>query len=230
MSNQISRNAQGSQNNYGPNKAAFDRLTLSKNIPASGGNPAFGSQVKVINSLGNGLFLDRLNGSNITLTSGVGNYSAFQNPATMPYYTISANSALLNGATLICSKTDNVLAINACLPSGLVGLASTDIDYTLGIKVYNADDTVAATYAVEERLFNIDVPGNLPRDGISCALSAVVRVNAGQKLAIYGAVDPSYPGPETWQLFYKDKLVIVPGSSGSLTTLQCECCIDIQKM
>ena len=224
MSNQIARNSQGSQNLYGPNKAAFDRLSLIKNIAQTAPAIPFGSQIKTITNVGTGLFLDRMNGVNMAIVNNIVDYTSAQNPATLPYYTISANTGIQNGTTLIYSKTDNVLSINATIPSGLAGLGGTTQDYTLGFRVFNADGTIAANYSVDEYKVVGDVPGNLPLDGSSRCITGVLRVNAGQCVGIYSTCNRG--AAESLQLYYKDKMYTL--ASG--TAFQTECVIDIQKM
>lgn len=227
MSNQVARNGQGSQNNYSPNKAAFDRLTLAKNQVKVAPLTSFGVQAKGVSGAGAGLFLDRLNGTNVLVGGGVGNYSPYQNAATRPYYLISANSAIFGGATLIYSKTDNVLSIDVCIPCGLVNTVVDDgkDHFSIGIKVYNADGSLYATYVSEEHISPLAQPGLESRDGVICALNSVVRVGAGQFLAVYAAINPLLAAT-TAVFFYKDMLYLT--STGD--AMQVECCVDIQKL
>lgn len=226
MSRQVTRNSQGDHNDYGPNTGLFDRLTLKKNIPQVFPRTAFGHQSKLIGGEGLGLYFDRLNSVDCPVTNGITEYVSLQNPVTKPYYSISSNPTVLSGATFIYSFTDNVLSINAVIPSGLADLPGSGVAYTLDIKVFNADNTLARVQAAQEYPYDFEETGLLARDGKCRTVSTVVRVDAGQRMCLFAAVNSADPG-NFYSFFSKDMMY---NTSGGGTALQAECCIDIQKM
>lgn len=112
MSNQV---FSGSVSRFFPTGGERDIFTLIKTVP---GTPPIGKQGKAIQTFAD-LFWDRLNGNDTSLVSGVQQYSPYQSPQTKPYWTLSANSSVLGGATVLYSNVDNDIEIEAVVPCGL---------------------------------------------------------------------------------------------------------------
>lgn len=179
MSNQVFSNQYGSGTRYLPRNEEIDILTLTKD---SGSGPAIGTQTKAITTAGAGLFFSRLNNNDAVVVNGIMNYNNYQKASTKQYWQLYASSVTLGGATLLVSNTDNVIAVEAVLPCRY-GTGSGDLPVKLAIVVLDASNNQIETYALNNR----DMTGGITTNDMNgFFLSAIVRVRAGQKLAVFG--------------------------------------------
>lgn len=194
---------------YLPRASETDYLTLVKNVnPGTPGE--YGNAAKPLAQTGTGLFWDRLNGNACVTVASVVNYPRYQSNDTKPYWTISANAGVLGGATLLYSKCDNVIAVNAVIPGSFPG-AAVLIPLKLAIIVMDSNNVRLHTYAL---VGSREVVGNQTDD--PWAISAVVPVLAGQKIAIFG-----YSTGNSFR--YQDELNGNP-------TITVECMLSFTKM
>jgi hypothetical protein len=179
MSNQVFSNRLGAGTRYLPRNEEIDILTLTKD---SGSGPAIGSQTKAITTTGNGLFFSRLNGNDAVAVGGIMNYNNYQKAITKQYWQLYADSTVLGGATLLVSTADNVIAVQAVLPCRY-GSGSGDLPLKLAIVVLDPANAVLETYSLANR----DLTGGITTNDMNgFTLNAIVRVKAGQKIAVYG--------------------------------------------
>jgi hypothetical protein len=164
---------------YLPRASEIDVFTLT---PNQGGPPAFWGQViKALATTGTGLFWNTLNGNATATTVGTAvNYALYQNPQTVKYWTLVANSTILGGATLLYSNVDNVIAINAVIPCRFAtGSGTAPLSFM--IQVLDANNNVVSNYALTgSRAITLSSTD----ESYSC--SAIVPVLRGQKCGIFG--------------------------------------------
>lgn len=242
MSNQVY--SAGLNSRYLPSVQEYDMLALTPNVAAVPGvSPAYGTAIKSANGTGNGLYMNRLNGVDVSIVSGVVNYSNAQNVATKPYWNINAASAVKNGATLLYSLVDNVIGINAVVPMFLKNNGtSAPVTLALAARVYNSDGSVYATYGYNGLMAFEFVPtvsgtggNNALSTGASItpipfSYSGVVRVPAGKSLSIIilcssTAWDATGPNVQ-----YQDYLAPETDIPGFTSVVQMPCIVEFVKL
>lgn len=164
---------------YLPSVSESDTLTLQKNNGS--GTGAFGSQNKTLPSTGTGLYFNRLNGTNVSILGNVVNYNTAQSSLTKPYWIISANSTIDDGATILYSKVDNLIAVNCVIPINFGPPNTGLVPFKVMLVVRDSSNVAVANYALTG---NREVGTGVSPDPYS--LSAIVPVRAGQNLGVYG--------------------------------------------
>lgn len=183
MSNQVFSNGVGGGTKYFPQVYIKDKITLIANQAAVPGvSPAYGRQSKQTNGGGNGLFFDTINGIPVPIAGGTSDLSGGQSTATKAYWQIKANGAYGGGATRLYSLVDNVISVEAVLPTAIpstVGTVGTINTLAVAARVYNADGTVAQDYGYNGVYQPLTASAPYP-----LGLSTIVRVAAGQYMEI----------------------------------------------
>lgn len=178
MSNQVYSNRYADGTRYLPLPKQRDVLTLIKStVPVPPVVP-YGEQTKVAPNTGNGLFFNRLNKNNCTIVGTLVNYDLFQSPDTKQFWKLNANSTILNGATVLYSKVDNVISVNCVLPVDYPSPAAGQVPITFAIRVMNSDFSIVGDYSLNGRDITA---GSNP---VAFSVSATVRVLAGQMVMI----------------------------------------------
>jgi len=190
-----------------------DHLGLAKNNPAGGGNAAYGNAKKTLTNQGVGLYFTSLNESDVMTVGVAVNYALYQNPKTIPFWNISANSGVLGGATVVYVKQNCVIAVNAVLPIDYPDNgAGAAIITKLAISVLDSTLTVIRNYDAKQ--------SDIPRltAPFEHGLCATISVLAGQAIMISG-----YSTTVGAVLEYKDDL------SGN-TTITFPCFVEIARV
>lgn len=149
MSNQVFSNSFNGSTQYRPSTANVDTLSLTKNNAAVPNvSPAYGSVQKQTDGRGFPLRFGQLNGVDAPVSGTITNYSALQNPKTVPYWSFGSDTAFQDGGTLLYSKVDNIISINAAIPMNIQSQqAGPNYTTTLAIavRIWNANGTIDRT-------------------------------------------------------------------------------------
>lgn len=185
MSNQVFSNSFNGGTQYRPLTANVDTMTLFPNEPAAGGAPAYGRVTKVIDGIGKAAFWDQLNGVKLLTFGGIVNYSTAQNPKTVPYWSFGADATFLDGGTLLYSKVDNVIAVNASIPMNIfAGSTQTPTTLAVAIRIWNADGSIDRTIGYNGFQSGLYTGGLGTGAAIPFGICSVVHVAAGQYMGI----------------------------------------------
>lgn len=225
MSNQV---FSGQTPRYFPSGRQQDVLTLIKNVA---GPPAIGYATKSLTTFVD-LFWGRLNGSNTIVAAGVVNYPLYQVPETKPYWTLSANSAVLGGGSLLYSHIDQVIGVDAVIPFGIkTAVAGTTFSIKLAVMVLdpaNAYAVVASKALYGANIYGSTAVANADAYTNPSSLSTDVRVKAGQAVSVRAFIHQAYgvavPAPlETVDLHIQD-------DTNGLATVPLECSLVFSKL
>lgn len=183
MSNQVYSNP---ISRYNPPGAQSDILSLEPNNPAVPNvSPAYGSVQKDVPGTGTCVYWGALNGVVVPKSAGVSNYTVAQNPLTVPYWAFTNNDTILSGATLLRSKIDNVIAVNAVVPMNILAYQGTSpTTLALAIRIYNADMSIDRTVCYQGLQNGVYTGGLALTAPIPYHCSAVVSVKSGQSLGV----------------------------------------------
>ena len=229
MSNQVYSN---SLSRYSPSAYQTDKLSLTANNAAVPNvSPAYGNVLKNVPGTGNGVFWGTLNGVAAPTVGTAVIYSAAQNPNTNQFWSISADTAVLGGATLLRAKINCVVQVNAVVPMDFPNVEATAQTLALAIRVYNADNSIDRTVAyngIQKGVYTGGIAATAP---IPFSVSAAIGLRSGQALSVIMLVSTTAWNAVGLVVDYKDFLAPQTVVAPPLTSqVQMPCICEFTKL
>ncbi len=239
MSNQVFSNSFNGSTQYRPSTANVDTLTLTKNNPAVPGvSPAYGNTLKLTDGRGFPIRFGQLNGVDAPINGGITNYSALQNPRTVPYWSFGSDTALQDGGTLLYSKVDNIISVNAAIPMNITNKPGSPNGVTtlaMAVRIWNANGSIDRTVCYDG--FQSGIYG-ATGVGVTLASTASIpfsvvgtfHVAAGQFLGVVAIASTISWGARNVEVDIKDFLSPETTTPGFTSLVQMPCVCEFIKM
>ncbi len=229
MSNQVYSN---SLTRYSPSVYQTDKLSLTANNAAVANvSPAYGNVLKACPGTGAGVFWGVLNGTTAATVATVTQYGAVQNPNTSQFWSITADTAVLGGATLLRAKINCVVQVNAVVPMDFPSVEATAQTLALAIRVYNADLSIDRTVGYNGVQKGLYTGGLAATACIPFSVSAAVGLRSGQSLSVIILCSTTAWNATGLTIDYKDFLAPQTVVTPPLTSqIQMPCICEFTKL